>query len=284
MRTHQHITDTRSIRRVLNLLPDHWVIRDLTERDYGIDLTVEVFEKNGINIHGDTYSSTGAMFHIQVKGTASKLKHKRGRYISFPLDKGAIEYASQFNVPFLLFLVDISSQDAKSYFLWIQRYVRDFLDLKSPGWRTGTQNSFSVQIPLHNEISSRYNKIEKIASRPCVIQEMVDFNEIYSNLSRQLNAISIGNLDLNNESLKNLKILAMHIYNLKMIYKYNDCCINKDSAQDLLEFVNSLDLKTEKSTFSKSPHQYHFSLLVNSLYGVTELENFIAENDGETVY
>ncbi|MDQ7098735.1 MULTISPECIES: DUF4365 domain-containing protein [unclassified Serratia (in: enterobacteria)] len=89
MRTVQHIIDTRSIKRVLNILPDHWVIRELTERDYGIDLLIEIFEKNNKdkNDH-DVFVSTGAIFHAQVKGTNSTLKVDKKNNISFSFDKG----------------------------------------------------------------------------------------------------------------------------------------------------------------------------------------------------
>lgn len=136
MRTVQHIIDTRSIKRVLNILPDHWVIRELTERDYGIDLLIEIFEKNDVKNNGhDTFRSTGAIFHAQVKGTGLALKINNEK-IAYSLNKGSLLYTERFSTPFLLFRVDVSSDKSPSYFLWIQRYVRDVLDLGNPDWRT----------------------------------------------------------------------------------------------------------------------------------------------------
>lgn len=43
MRTYQHVIDTKSIKKLLNLFPNEWVIRELTARDYGTDLVIEIF-------------------------------------------------------------------------------------------------------------------------------------------------------------------------------------------------------------------------------------------------
>ncbi|RDS85022.1 DUF4365 domain-containing protein [Dyella monticola] len=285
MRTYQDVIDTRSIKHVLSLLPDYWVIRELTERDYGIDLIVEIFEKIGTNKHGhDVFDSTGAVFHAQVKGTASALEPKKDGNFSFQLDKGALLYAERFSTPFMLFRVDVSSSSAKSYFLWIQRYVKDVLELERPAWRTEAQESFSLDIPPHNEIVSGLKKIEKIASRPRLIEETVEFCESYLHLSSQLDAVSHGQLNVNVASLKGMKLLARQINNLKVIFKYNDCCIDRSCATELLSFVDSLDLTSNPSAFSNFPHRDNFNLLASSLNALASVENFIAENEDDTAY
>jgi hypothetical protein len=285
MRTVQHIIDTRSIKRVLNLLPDHWVIRELTERDYGIDLLIEIFEKSDVKNNGhDAFRSTGAIFNAQVKGTSLALKINNDEKISFPLDKGALLYTERFSTPFLLFRVDVSSDEADSYFVWIQRYVRDVLDLTSPEWRTKKQDSFTIYIPEHNNISSSFEKIEKIASRPRLIQEIVEFRESYFYLSSQLNAVATGQFNLDKDSLAHMAVLARQINNLQVIFKYNDCCIDKSCAEELLSFVQSLNLSSVASDFFNIPHKENFELLAESLTSLTGIENFLAENDYNTAY
>lgn len=285
MRTYQHIIDTRSVKRVLNLLPEHWVIRELTERDYGIDLIVEVFEEADVDSHGHTtYESTGAVFHIQVKGTNSGLSANSDGNISYSLSKSALTYSESFSAPFLLFRVDVSSPVANSYFVWIQRYIKDVLDLQNPKWRTDSQDSFSIYLPQQNEVTAGLKKIERIASRPKYIQELVEFREYYFHLSSQLSAASIGQFVIDDESLKHMRHLARQIFNLRTIYKYNNCCIDKGCVSDLLDFVESLTISSRNSDFSGSPHQYNFSLLSDSIEGISDIENFIAENDSDTVY
>ncbi len=285
MRTYQHVVDTRSIKRVLSLLPDYWVIRELTERDYGIDLIVEIFEKTGTNSDGhDLFDSTGAVFHAQVKGTASALKPKRDGLIGFQFEKGALLYAERFNTPFILFRVDVSSENAKCYFLWIQRYIRDVLDSKRPAWRTAKQDSFTIDIPPHNEIALGLEKIAKIACRPRLIQEMVEFCENYSVLSNHLVSASNGQFNVDAAALKYMVHLARQINNLKVIFNYNDCCIDRSCAAELLDFVQSLNLTSIRSSFSEFPHRVNFDLLASSLEGFSSVENFIAENETNTAY
>ncbi|HEJ8085493.1 TPA: DUF4365 domain-containing protein [Serratia marcescens] len=285
MRTIQHVIDTRSIKRILNILPDHWVIRELTERDYGIDLLIEIFEKNDVNkSNHDTFRSTGAIFHAQVKGTSSILKINHDDEIAFSLDKRALLYTERFSTPFLLFRVDVSSDDTDSYFLWIQRYIRDVLDLTVPRWRTEKQDSFTIYIPKHNNISSSFEKIEKIASRPRLIQETVEFCESYFHLSSQLNAVATGNYNLDKNSLAHMVALARKINNLQVIFKYNDCCIDKSCAEDLLSFVQSLNLSSATSDFLNIPHKSDFELLSEGLTSFTDIEDYIAENNNNTVY
>lgn len=60
-RAQNHITETRSLKIFLNLVPDEWVVRDLSERDYGTDLLVEIFTTEG--------QPTGYTFWVQLKGT-----------------------------------------------------------------------------------------------------------------------------------------------------------------------------------------------------------------------
>lgn len=285
MRTYQHVIDTRAIKRVLGLLPHHWVIRELTERDYGIDLIVEIFEEAGVNSKKHKiYDSTGAIFHIQVKGTDSKLKAKTDGTFSYSMSKYALSYAESFITPFFLFRVDVSTLDAKSYFIWTQRYIKDVLDLQKVSWRTDRQNSFVVNIPPHNVVANRLEKIEKIASRPKLIQELVEFRENYFHLSSQLSAASNGQFQINDKSLSQMKLMARKIFNLKTIFKYNDCCIDKLCAEELLYFVNALSIYSDNCAFSNSPHHENFKLLASSIESISDIESFIAENDSDTVY
>lgn len=63
-------------------IPDHWVVRELTERDYGIDLVVEVFEAAGLDKKGhEKFETSGGLFHIQVKGTRDPVKVNKEGYV-----------------------------------------------------------------------------------------------------------------------------------------------------------------------------------------------------------
>ena len=67
-RSETHRTDTSAVRRLMTQLSSDWVIRDLSERDYGIDLKLEYFNDN---------KPTGKIVFLQVKGTTKKLQIKK---------------------------------------------------------------------------------------------------------------------------------------------------------------------------------------------------------------
>jgi hypothetical protein len=285
MRTYQHEIDTTTIRRVVQILPISWVIRELSERDYGIDLFVEIFEDSGLDKNGHKVSeSSGAIFQAQLKGTDSAITPLRNGKISFQLSKSFMLYAERFSTPFFLFYIDVSSTKGKAYFLWIQRYVKDVLDFNSPTWRTDQQESYAVHIPPSNEIKLGLDKIKKIALRPRLLQETAEFRDTYTHLHHQLINASQGTLNINSSSLKQMRHLARKICNLKVIYKNNHCCVDKASSEDLLKFVSSLKTTTLRQKFARIPHSDEFELLAQSLENFEDIENFILENDLSTAY
>lgn len=285
MRTNQHITETRSIKQILNALPDRYVVRDLTERDYGIDLFIEIFRRENASDKSEAkYKATGATFHAQIKGTTTgKERLKNGDY-SYPLKKTTLLYAEAFSTPFFLFLVDLSLDTPRSYFLWIQRYIREVVDQNKPKWRNHIQKSISLRVPQQNAICERIDKLEKIASRPKYIQDLVDFRESYGHLSKQLSAAASGDFTISSSSLKQMRALAWNVQNLTMIYEYNDCCISRSCAEELTAFIDSLSVSSTTADFTDIPHRENFALLWDSIEGVSELETFLSLADDDTTY
>ena len=56
-----HIKETTSFKIFSNHIPDNWIIRDVTERDYGVDCYVEIVN--------DKNQLTGDLASIQLKST-----------------------------------------------------------------------------------------------------------------------------------------------------------------------------------------------------------------------
>ena len=215
---------------------------------------------------------------------SSPLKRRKDGQICFQLSKKAMLYTQSFSTPFLLIMVDLSCENAESYFLWIQRYIRDVHDSKKPEWRALKQDSFAIRIPSHNRLPSNTKKIEYIAARPRFIQELMEFNESYFNLSTQLAYFRDGNVNPNNASLRYLILLARQIRDLSIIYKYNNCCIDKSCAVELFAFISSLDVKTFSAVSCDLPHRANFDLLSKSLEGLCDIENFTEDNSSGTPY
>ncbi len=118
MRVKQHITDSRGVKKVLRIIPDHWVVRDLSERDYGIDLLVEIFEPiiPAGKSEPEYFEPSGHICHLQLKSSSEPLVITKKGYIGEPLSVRALQYAERYSTPLLLVSVDVSSDDAECSF------------------------------------------------------------------------------------------------------------------------------------------------------------------------
>ncbi|GEM_PF-2007773 len=285
MRTQQHIIDTKAIKKVLNAMPDHWVVRELTERDYGTDLVIEVFTKGKDDKAGnEAYTSTGGVINVQVKGKNSQLKINNDDTVSFQLEKKSLIYMDNFHTPFLLFNVGVSDSDEPFYFVWVQRYIRDVLDIENPFWRENNQASYSIRIPTKNDIEDSFDKIERIALWPRYIQEMVDFNESYTLLRDQLDGMSSGMIITDEDHLNYLKNLSRRILKLNVLFKYSPCGLDHQKANDLLVHVASLAIESARNECLPLPHKYYFESTIDNLNNIGIFEEFVATSTGETVY
>lgn len=186
MRTQIHLIDTKAVKAVVAQLPDHWVVRELTERDYGIDLMAEIFAPGLKDAKGkDAFDSTGAIFHIQIKGTEKQLETVKAGTINFSIEKNSLRYVEKFSSPFFLFRVGVNDPQT-IYFLWIQRYIKDVMDIETPFWREQTENTITVRIPQKNELLKRLDRIQEIAFRPKYVEELVEYCEIYEDIDRKI--------------------------------------------------------------------------------------------------
>jgi hypothetical protein len=59
-RTDTHVTEAESWRLLQNLAPKEWIVREVSERDYGIDAYIELVSKGG--------QITGELMSAQLKG------------------------------------------------------------------------------------------------------------------------------------------------------------------------------------------------------------------------
>lgn len=283
----QHIIDTRTVKRVMQLTPDHWVIRDLSERDYGIDLQIEIFTEAPLKPDKKVrYSSTGCIAHLQLKGTGSPLHFSADNHIHFSMDIRTLKYAERFPTPFFLLRVDVSGPDQPSYFLWLQRYIADVLDVSRPNWRTLDQETIVVKIPAHNPVTEdRLQKIEDICARPKYLEELLEFSENYRTLQNQLDAFS-GGEHPTTEAIHQFQIgLARRLTRLSMFFKHNPYGIYPETAEQLLKIVESLDITdTAAPEWVNFSGREHLERFLQSPITQLSDESFMAEVEGDTPY
>ena len=112
-RVEQHRTETKSKRIFRNAIEDYKepklhitdvVYRDLTERDYGLDGLIEIFEDD---------KPTGKIAVLQFKGTESKIeKLKKSDFVSCSnISKSNLSYCKQVNNPVILIYVSTLDED-----------------------------------------------------------------------------------------------------------------------------------------------------------------------------
>lgn len=141
IRTSPHVIETKSrdcIRSKINAFYENGdaLFRELSERDYGIDAIVEMFE-NGI--------PSGKIAFIQIKGTNNAIQPlKNKNCVSCQISSSNLMYAKQTSIPVILVYVNVSKPDG-FYYLALQNSIyKENLD------KCNKQKSINVHIPLEN--------------------------------------------------------------------------------------------------------------------------------------
>lgn len=153
VRSESHLIDQEAILMLRRKLPREWVVRELSP-DYGIDLDVELFEKEEEKI-----VTLGERLYIQVKGT-TKANYKElvidvdgkkmaKRCITFHLDTAILRLVGRVgdSLPILLTVVDISAEEA--FFISLNDYANFVLN-DDEKWRM--QKTKTIYIPCDNKI------------------------------------------------------------------------------------------------------------------------------------
>lgn len=157
VRSKSHLIDQEAILTIKRKLPREWVVRELTP-DYGLDLDVELFEKENKKI-----VTLGERLYIQVKGTTAPKYQEKGididgkkiikKYVSFSIDTALLKLVERVgnSLPVLLAVVDVNTEDA--FVVSLNDYV-DFVLCDDKKWRT--QAKKTIYIPCENKIELVY--------------------------------------------------------------------------------------------------------------------------------
>ena len=295
IRTYQHIIDTRSIKKVLNTFPDHWVVRELSERDYGIDLLIEIFDQIGTDKNNhEAYESTGSLLNIQVKGTDTELKQSKKNTIDIRLHRKNLSYFEKFAIPFILLRVDISREDGEIYFVWLQKYIKRKLDADEPEWRTETryhsnkkiiEPNYKIQIPTSNTLADNIGKLEYIAYRIKYFEELIEYIEIFTSIKRIAEDTASGDFYANIETFEYLVNEVRKISRMQSLIKVNNCGVTVEKIRALLLHFLTIKSTNNISDINSYPHKAEFNLLLETeAYSNLITEELQDEMCGTTVY
>ena len=105
--------------------PTNWSIQEPNE-DYGIDYYIRVFEDDPIG------EATKIFFAVQLKGV-KRLKSNK-THVSFSMKTDTLDfYLTKVSEPVFLVVVDTSLN--KIYWLFLQKYINETLNIENPNWK-----------------------------------------------------------------------------------------------------------------------------------------------------
>jgi hypothetical protein len=238
-RTNTHRIDTRAVRLVISRLPEDCLVRSLEERDYGIDLQLELFDGN---------FPSGNIAFVQVKGQEDSFKNE-SKITDFPVK--TILYARMFNAPFFIFFVSL--KDAEVRFIWLQKYIDTTLPLLSPNWET--QQTVTIEMPEQNTLEKKIvfgtgeigeEKFLNIIKDQAWHRVALEFLSIEDDLWRFVPRLLRHDL-----GAVNVQYLCSRIYRLLKLTKFfeKSKLLKPDSALTILHKLKRIFLHVEKNPY-----------------------------------
>jgi hypothetical protein len=267
LRAETHRTDTLAVRKVLSALSADWIVRDLSERDYGIDLMVERYA-------GDM--PTGQIVFLQIKGTAAPVR-TASDVVKFQLPKRTLLYAERFSEPF--FLIHTSTdRTSPIYFVWLQKYISHRLDKHATRWRTQPEETINIDIPAENTFSEAESKLGSIASESTLARESMQFLSTYLFWELDYGEFTGGNGDY-------APICAQHLNRLMtlngLFARYEQGCPDLEDALQSLEAYPSI---TDRDLGALAQLNDHLDRMKTSILTRHHDEEFAEEVLGELPY
>lgn len=113
IRSNAHVSESFSYNVFNSIIGNDWIVRELTERDYGIDLIIERIVGNK--------SVTGKLAAIQLKSIQEIKFNQNDEFRYYKIKPTSTDYWMNSNLPVFVFLVN---SDRTVYFKNVGDYVR----------------------------------------------------------------------------------------------------------------------------------------------------------------
>lgn len=118
---------------------NHWEYREDTGNDFGRDCILELSENDEWN---------NKKIEGQIKGTSVIQKIEHGAYVSYPMPVKTIEYALGTSTAFVLFVIDVNTEDV--FYQCIQDYFIEDKNL----FKKLNQKTINIRIPIIQNLAS----------------------------------------------------------------------------------------------------------------------------------
>lgn len=259
----QHQIDTKAIRKILSQLDEDWLVRNLSERDYGIDLTLERF---------DGENATGDFILVQVKGTDSEFGNEV-KLSKFPTK--TIQYSLLFNVPFFVFYT--SNATGKTLFVWLQKYADLKLPRTTPGWET--QDTVTIYFPEVNDIAKNKDKLIDIIDKDKSKRIGVKYLSLYESLKIHSESVLLGEFSIGEYCYK----ACQSIYNMRSFISRYSINIPDGSNINILnlgdayrDISKTQNISTDNKDFINKQMEY-LEQVKQAFLGDDEFDDFAVE-------
>lgn len=267
-RTDTHRIDTRAVRSLLQHLPEDWLVRSLEERDYGVDLQIELFKRD---------LPTGRVALIQIKGKLASFGRADVALSNFPTK--TVEYAALFSVPFFVFHTSI--EDNCTYFVWLQKYAETKLVDTTPNWRN--QDSVTLYFPSTNLLHANADKIERILIRHALQKDCFTYLSCCEWLQRHIEQVAHGNIDALQPALNQLIRIKRLSQDFHARYLADAPDLDLNEMQDSLEVLRYRP--DDQNVLTVIDHQMEY---MNATKGLIldqdELDVFTVQNASSDAY
>lgn len=267
-----HLIESKSLKIIEEIIPDYWTIRNVYP-DYGIDLSIEIFNKDDAS---NNYITSGEHIFIQAKGVAELkktiiptydngniCKKENGLKCKIKTSLLLTVHKMSIAVPVLLFLIGI--KDSEMYFICLNDYIREVLEKQHSKYSEKESNT--IYIPLRNYINKE-NAVDKIS----FFSKRQKLYSFFQKIKSQTRCITY--LD-SEELLKGilaksyaLELLNCDIWSLKKIWRY--LAFIEDQLHNLIE--NEIVLINKKD-FDKLDNKDKKWLIGNSFAEFTDQES-----------
>lgn len=240
-RSNAHVSESFSYNVFISTIGNDWIVRELTERDYGIDLIIEKVEEND--------SVTGKLAAIQLKSTQEIKFNQNYEFRYYKIKSTSTDYWMNSNLPVFVFLV---GADGTVYFKNVGDYVR-----KNYKRYLESDNFYYSFLPEDIYEPTRFIQDFYFESGYDVTEEtIVNFDFLYRELSELFGRYRRdAHMTVDDDELIQ-RISSLH-YRLKIM----------SQRLGIDKVIPSLDDLVSNSRFSSysDVYEYHFSLMLESL-------------------
>lgn len=182
-RADNHIRESASYKVLQSKIPSKWIIRDVTERDYGIDCYIELVDEQ--------HMLKGEIAFVQMK-SKDNLGWRNDNGLRFDkIEISTTNYLKSFMIPTYIFLADLTTKEL--FFMSVKEYIAEHYD-KYTGSKTFayefyrdrdffTIEAFLKSFRINNQYNQYRNELQYFIAN---LYQYIEFMQEHNNLDRFL--------------------------------------------------------------------------------------------------